>query len=341
MEKLYCRRISPCLALIRIPYLSFGGETAFTNVYLIIDKELVLIDAGPWRNFYFDILSSSLDQLGLSVRDISRIIYTHAHPDHMGGGIELNKHQEFYHSIYWEAQKQVEKYGHYATRVKSISKEIFFNHLSLYPAQKDIYSDVADSFWRPTCGEIKIVHSLHDGEIVSTGKLKFEVVFTPGHSPWDISLWEERTAMLFSGDFLLRKSTTLTGGLRGFGSDLKAYESSLQKIRKYLAKAKCVFPSHGPSIMSCSNLADDLLRIIKWREDRILQGLSKKNQRTDLMNILLSSNQGPLALVRQLGVTLTHLEKLEKQGRVLRSRDGERILYQLPQKQISGQLNTT
>jgi glyoxylase-like metal-dependent hydrolase (beta-lactamase superfamily II) len=330
MDKIYCKKIFPYLALIRIPYLSISKETAFVNNYLIMDKELLLIDAGPWRKNYRDTLSSILNQFGFSIKDISRIIYTHPHPDHMGGGIELNSQYGLSHSIYWEAQEQVEHYGQFVSLLKSLSKEIFSKHLFLYPLEKDIYFGVIDSYWNPTFGKIEIDHGLREEEVIDTGKLKLEIIFTPGHSPWDISLWEEKKSILFSGDFLMRKSTTLIGGLKGLGSDLKAYESSLKKIKKYLLKAKFVFPSHGPSITSCSNLADNLSKIIKKRENRILKKLSmKKHTLIDLTNSLFSSNCSSVVLVRQLGVVLTHLEKLEREGKVICSKDGNKIFYEL------------
>ena len=330
MDKIYCKRIFPYLALIRIPYLSLGKETAFVNIYLIIDKELLLIDAGPWRKDYRDALSFALNQLGFSLKDVSRIIYTHPHPDHMGGGIELNGQHELSHSIYWEAQEQAEQYGQYVNLSKSLLRQVVSKHLFLYPSERDICFRVIDSYWEPTFGKIKIEHGVHDGEIISTGKLRLEIIFTPGHSPWDISLWEEDEAMLFSGDFLMKKSTTLTSRLNGLGSDLEAYECSLKKIKKYLLRARFVFPSHGPSITSCSNLADDLSRIIKWRENRILQELStKKRSLINLMTTLFPSNGSPVVYLRRVGVVLTHLEKLGREAKVICSQDGGKILYAL------------
>lgn len=325
---MYSERIFPYLTLIRIPYFSLEGrENAFVNIYLIIDKELVLIDTGPWRKNPADILSSSLAQLGFSIKDISKIIYTHAHPDHMGGGVQFEKEGDFSHSIYCKAQKYVEQYGQYVSLLKSTCKETFFEHLYLYPEKKESYSAVIDTFWHPTFGEIKIDHGLHDGEIIDTGKLKFEVIFTPGHSPWDISLWEEKRAILFSGDFLMEKSTTLTGGLKGFGSDLNSYESSLRKIEKYLVKARYIFPSHGSPIEHGSELAKDILGIVKRREGKILRELSTKKCSLVDLAALFPLNYNPVVFVRQLGVILTHIEKLEKEDKILRLRDSREILF--------------
>ena len=333
MEKLYCKRISSYLAIIRIPYLSFVGEAAFTNIFLIIDKELVLIDAGPSSKNCPEMLSFALKQLGFRLEDISRIIYTHAHPDHMGGGVELGKEMRSCQSMHYEGLEKVKQYGRHVRFMKSLSKSVFSEHLSLNPAEKDTYFRVMDYFWQPTFGVIKMDEGLQEGDVISTGKLKLEVVFTPGHSPWDISLWEEKRSILFSGDFLLKKSTTLSGGMNGFGSDLQSYEASLKKIKRYLRKAKCVFPSHGPFITSCSNLADKPLEIAKWRENRILQMLSiKKQSLMDMMTILYPSNKADITLARRLGIVLTHLEKLERDSEIIRFQATDQVTYGLSHK---------
>ncbi|MBI1416408.1 MAG: MBL fold metallo-hydrolase [Limimaricola sp.] len=43
---------------------------------------------------------------------------------------------------------------------------------------------------------------LEDGDILSTGDRRFEVVHTPGHSPGGIALWEAATGVLISGDIV-------------------------------------------------------------------------------------------------------------------------------------------
>ena len=316
---MYSEKIFPYLALMRIPYLTIEGETAFINLYLIIDDELVLIDTGPWRKNFNDLLSPLLSQWGFSLKDISRIIYTHAHPDHMGGGVQLRREGNFIHSIHSGAKENVEQYGRHVYQIKSMCKKTFFDHLYLHPKKLKYYFTIIETFWYPTFGEIKIDHGFHDGEIINTGKLKFEVIYTPGHSPWDISLWEPEKSILFSGDFLMEKSATFIGGLDGLGSDLNSYNSSLNKIGKYLKKASWIFPSHGiPIGNNAANLAGDLSKIIKRRENKILSLLStRKCSLMDLIS-LFSVNNNTVVFARQLGVLLTHVEKLEKEDRIFR-----------------------
>src|SRR3989304_8711316 len=166
----------------------------------------------------------------------------------MGGGIGLNEYKGIRHCIYWEAKKWVEQYGEYVSSVKSIAKNIFHEHLVLYPEVMNMYFDVMDYFWNLSFGEIEINDVLHDGDQISTGKFKFKVISTPGHSPWDISLWEEENALLFSGDFLLSKSSTFTGSLDGFGSDLISYAVFCLKKKKKTKQTQSTLASSQPYI---------------------------------------------------------------------------------------------
>jgi glyoxylase-like metal-dependent hydrolase (beta-lactamase superfamily II) len=54
------------------------------NVYLIEDKPLTLVDAGPNSGTSFDELTSGLAALGHSLGDIELVILTHQHIDHLG-----------------------------------------------------------------------------------------------------------------------------------------------------------------------------------------------------------------------------------------------------------------
>ena len=152
MERLqfYSEKILSFLALIRIPYLSLGGRTAFVNIFLIIDKELILIDTGPWREGYADGISLCLAKLGFSIKDVSKIIYTHPHPDHMGGGIELKREVAALYMIHGEARDHVEQYGEYVRFMKSQCKETFLRYLIHDPEKSECYSEVVEKFWHPT-----------------------------------------------------------------------------------------------------------------------------------------------------------------------------------------------
>src|SRR3990170_48919 len=69
------------------------------------------------------------------------------------------------------------------------------------------------------------------GEVIG-GSLRLEVVWTPGHSPGHICLYDRERRILFSGDHVLPVITPNVSLLRsmGEGNPLADYVASLRKI---------------------------------------------------------------------------------------------------------------
>ncbi len=92
----------------------------------------------------------------------------------------------------------------------------------------------ADSSPEPT-------HELNDGESLSLGELRIQVMHTPGHSPGGVCLYIEDH--LFVGDTLFAGSigrTDLPGG------DYSLLISSIRENLLPLPDATKVYPGHGP-----------------------------------------------------------------------------------------------
>ncbi|HEX6141013.1 MAG TPA: MBL fold metallo-hydrolase [Candidatus Limnocylindria bacterium] len=84
---------------------------------------------------------------------------------------------------------------------------------------------------------------LREGEQVRVGDLVFDVLHTPGHTEGSVCLYEERLALLLSGDVLFAGSygrTDLPGG-----SD-EAMVASLARLARELPEGVRVLPGHGP-----------------------------------------------------------------------------------------------
>jgi hydroxyacylglutathione hydrolase len=83
---------------------------------------------------------------------------------------------------------------------------------------------------------------LEEGQVVAVGELRLEVLYTPGHAPGHVSFYVPAYAALFDGDVLFQQGigrTDLPGG---------DYELLMRSIREKiltLPDETDVFPGHG------------------------------------------------------------------------------------------------
>jgi hydroxyacylglutathione hydrolase len=84
---------------------------------------------------------------------------------------------------------------------------------------------------------------LREGQQVRIGDLTFDVLHTPGHTEGSVCLYEERRALLLSGDVLFAGSfgrTDLPGG------DDEQMVGSLTRLARQIPPGVRVLPGHGP-----------------------------------------------------------------------------------------------
>lgn len=83
-----------------------------------------------------------------------------------------------------------------------------------------------------------------ENQTLEIGKMKFQVLFTPGHSAASVSFYNEENEFVIAGDVLFRESigrTDLPGG------DYATLEKSIKEKIYTLPKETVVYCGHGPS----------------------------------------------------------------------------------------------
>ncbi len=85
---------------------------------------------------------------------------------------------------------------------------------------------------------------LEAGDVLEVGNLKFEVLFTPGHTEGGVCLYERNKKILFSGDTLFAGSV---GRVDLPGGDWDTLMKSIQTELLNLPDEVTVYPGHGPS----------------------------------------------------------------------------------------------
>jgi glyoxylase-like metal-dependent hydrolase (beta-lactamase superfamily II) len=153
-------------------------------------------------------------------------VASHTHFDHIGGHHEFE--ERCVHAA--EGQTLAQPSARETLSDRYVSDEIF----TMLPPEPYLSTEYAVKGAPAT-------RILADGDIVDLGDRHFEVVHTPGHSPGGIALWEEATAILFTGDILY------DGPLIEdcFHSDLGDYIASMRRL--LAMRPAIVHGGHFPS----------------------------------------------------------------------------------------------
>ncbi len=189
-----------------------GGRGFDSNIYLIIDEVVTLIDAGTGQNF--KIVEKNLGKVGIKPSDIKLLINTHCHFDHAGGDWDFAG-----------AGCEVAIHGSEARLLRDGEETI-------------TCAAMFDEGLRP----VEVARELREGDRVELGEITLEVLHTPGHTRGSISLYEPERKLLFSGDVVFCDGVGRTDLPTG---DAGALVRSLRKLAKL--EVERLYPGHGPS----------------------------------------------------------------------------------------------
>jgi hydroxyacylglutathione hydrolase len=179
-----------------------------TNAYVLWEpasREAVVIDPG-------DAPAEWLEWLRSEKLNVTKIINTHGHADHIAGNAALKKQ---YGAAVW---------------IHDADRGLLTN-----PAA-NLSLGLGRLLRSPQADE-----SLAENHGFFLGAAAFKVVESPGHTPGSVCLWVGDA--LFSGDTLFAGTAGRTDLPGGNFRDMK---KSLQKL-KTLPSALRVFPGHGPA----------------------------------------------------------------------------------------------
>ncbi len=193
---------------------SFTFNLFQENTYIIYDttKECIIIDPGCYSKDEQKLLKKFITNKNLKP---IKIINTHCHIDHILG----NKF------IY--EQWGIELYMH--------KKDITLLESSI---------DISKMYGLENYeGSPYPKHFLEQGDVLTFGKSNFKILFTPGHSPGHICLYNEENNLLVAGDTIFQKSigrTDLPGG------DYDTLIHSITNQLLILPNETQIFSGHGP-----------------------------------------------------------------------------------------------
>ena len=205
------------------------------------DDGYTLVDSGWNTPEAFAALEAELKEVSVSFDQIKRLLITHVHPDHYGlagkikevCGAEVIVHQrerDFIRSRYRQPGQLLERMANWLIENGVPEDEMPDMQQSSMPARAFVVPVDPDTV-------------LWGGETLDFGVYRFEVFWTPGHSPGHICFYERAQRVLLTGDHVLPTVTpNVSLHPQQQGNPLGDYLASLERLMPL--EVEEVLPAH-------------------------------------------------------------------------------------------------
>jgi glyoxylase-like metal-dependent hydrolase (beta-lactamase superfamily II) len=331
-EPLVAVEMAPGLWQLPLPIHrhSLGGANAF----LIRDGDgYALFDCGAEAAESQDTLLAQLGSLGVPLAAIHTVLLSHGHGDHAGpanalraqSGAQIVLHERELAFIGYpnasEDDRQgftdwLHRHGYPRADIDAV----------LATATVNDRGDRRDATIRPD-------RILTGGEVLALGPYRFEVLWTPGHTPGSICLVDWNESLLLCGDHIL-EIVAPNVGLHPLLPDnpLPEYIASIHHLARQ--QFRVVLPGHGAPIV---DLAGRVAELAVRHEDRRAQVLSlltdAPQSAFDLATQVWSkpgrrnwANMHPHLRRNGVGMLAAHLDLLAREGVGVSERDDAGVL---------------
>ncbi len=316
----------------RIELPMTGNPLGYVNAYLLREPDgYALIDCGWDVPDVLAALKAGLARCGVQLDEIRDVIVTHFHPDHYGLAGRLVRTvgaRLMMHDI--DARVAHDRLCDFTITFRENARWFARNG---YAAAND--GSIKDEPTRYSV--VAPQHVLNDGDEVPLAVGSLRVLWTPGHSPGHICLFDTERNVLFSGDHILDPITPHVGTWSGQDDQdqLGAFLASLRKVRA--TGARVVAPAHGRPFNDATRRVDELLAHHDERESLVLEALGSGPASAGAIAAMLPwtrrhrtfAELGDRHQAFAVAETIAHLEHLRARDMVRRdARDGI-LVYEL------------
>lgn len=362
--------IVPGLHQLKTPFP--GPALPYIMPYALAGSDGVsLVDAGFGTPEATAAMTAQLAELGYEPKDIRRLFITHAHPDHIGMAGWIREHSPDVQIIMLEREWQwiQDRWldGEAWTRLSDAwlvkhgvpQEEIDAAHEAgaLSPTSPAVKPGEAkngangasngggqngggQNGSRPNGGGGRMFDfgtpvTLQDGDVIEFDGWRMQAVWTPGHTPGHMCVYEQNHRLMFTGDHVLpyiSPNVSLHADQEG-SSPLSDFRDSLRKVASF--DVACALPAHEFTLQDLPRRCEVLLHHHDERLEEVRGAIGTSgpvSART--ISQTVKWNTGPfddfnIFMKRSaLGETLSHLRLLEDEERVRQIHDAGRVLWE-------------
>lgn len=320
------------------------------------DDGVGLFDAGFGTPEATAALTAELAKLGRQPSDIRRIMISHAHPDHYGMTPWIREQSPDCDVVMLEREWQwvVDRWldnsawttlsDGWLVRHGLPVAEIEEAHRqgALSPTAPRVQPGAPASSATPPGASappfaqryVEPNVKLRDGESFEFDRWSFQAVWTPGHTPGHLCMYERQHRLMFTGDHVLpyiSPNVSLHADQEG-SSPLSDFRASLQKVADF--GPALALPAHEFTIDDLPHRCDVLLHHHDGRLEEVYGAIGDGEPITAReISTRVAWNTGPfddfnLFMKRSaLGETLAHLQLLQDDERVRRIEGAERVTW--------------
>ncbi|MEE2058422.1 MBL fold metallo-hydrolase [Rhodococcus artemisiae] len=318
--------IAPGLWQIAMP---FPSPLRHSFSYLLrTDNGFTAVDLGWDSNEGWAALTTALDRAGGSLDDLTGVVVTHGHPDHYGLAARVHQSTGAWIAIHPAEHPQIARTT--ADRQHRLDEIASWLDRVGVPAVKstDLLAD-RDQLLLDMSSQWPDLE-LTDGAAIPGTDGQLIAVHTPGHTPGHMIFHDRGRDILFTGDHLLpRVSANISRRPTSADDPLGDYYASLSRLGPFSNATAA--PGHEWTFTGIDGRVQDVEAHHLARLEEIQRAVAAGHRTVwDVANAVTWSRPfeslNPRGARSALGETLSHLVRLEREGRV-ECRDGDCLIW--------------
>ena len=294
-------------------------DATHENGYAIADTGLFMPDAiASWKALFAGPLKD---------KELTRILVTHFHPDHIGcAGWLANKFKVkiWMNRTEWLMARMLTSDVQDMPPAEAIALRKFNGY------SEERLAKFASQGWgnfARAVSRLPISHKrIDDGDIIRVGKRQWHAITGGGHTPEHCSFVDHHNGVIIAGDQILPRITSNVSLMDAEpdSDPLGEWLASIDKFKAALADDMLVLPAHGHPFTGVQRRLDRLAEGHHERLDILAAELKQRELRaTDCFDLLFDREITDNVYGLAAGEAMAHLRHLERIGQAqCETRDG-------------------